>query len=109
MDSFRDINRDAFAVRYDKVHYLNAPVEIPGGATLSSDFGVVPSGLKLFRKKLKFGKNGMKLTFSNQQDNESENFPYILLVGYSSLSGVSRPNNNLIDMSITCSAKYTDA
>ena len=109
MDSFREINRDAFAVRYDKVHYLNAPVEIPGGATLGSDFGVIPSGLKLFRKKLKFGKNGMKLTFSNQTDEDAENFPYFLLVGYSSMSGTSRPNDNLIDMSITCRAKYTDA
>lgn len=109
MDSFRDINRDAFAVRYDKVHYLSCPVEIPGGATLSSDFGVIPSGLKMFRHKLKFGRNGMTLKFSNQADSEAENFPYFLLVGYSSMSGTSRPNDNLVDMSITCFAKYTDA
>lgn len=109
MDSFRDINRDAFAVRYDKVHYLNAPVEIDGGATLGSDFGVIPSGLKLFRHKLKFGKHGLKLNFSNQADTEAENFPYFLLVGYSSMSGTSRPSDNLVDMSITCFAKYTDA
>ena len=109
MDSFREINRDAFAVRYDKVFYLNAPVEIPGGATLSSDFGVIPSGLKLFKHKIKFGQNGMKLTFSNQTDDEAENFPLMLLVGYSSMSGTSRPNDNLVDMSFTCQATYTDA
>ena len=109
MDSFREINRDAFAVRYDKVFYLNAPVEIPGGATLGSDFGVIPSGLKLFKKKISFGKNGMKLTYSNQTDDEAENFPLFLMVGYSSMSGTSRPNDNLVDMSITCTAKYTDA
>lgn len=109
MDSFREINRDAFAVRYDKVHYLNAPVEIPGGATLGSDFGVIPSGLKLWKHSLKFGKNGMKLTFSNQSDEEAENFPYFMIIGYSSMSGTSRPNDNLIDFSVTATAKYTDA
>ena len=30
LDSFRDINRDTFTVRYDKVIYLYAPVILPG-------------------------------------------------------------------------------
>ena len=107
MDSFRQINRDAFAVRYDKVHYLNAPIEIPG--TTNPDFGVVPSGLKIFSKRLTFGKNGLKLTYSNQLDTDAENFPYFLLIGYSSMSGIVRPTDGLIDLSITCDAKYTDA
>ena len=107
MDSFRAINRDAFAVRYDKVHYLNAPVEVAG--TSNPDFGVIPSGLKIFSKRLTFGKNGLKLNFSNQLDTDAENFPYFLLIGYSSMSGIVRPTENLIDMSITCDAKYTDA
>lgn len=109
MDSFRSINRDAFAVRYDRVHYLNAPVEIAGGATLSSDFGVVPSGLKLFKHRLTFGQKGLKLKFSNQQDSEAENFPYFLLIGYSSMSGTARPTDGLIDLSITSMGRYTDA
>lgn len=107
MDSFREINRDAFAVRYDKVHYLNAPVEIPGIS--NPDYSQIPSGLKIFRKRLVFGKNGLKLTFSNQLDTDAENFPYFLLIGYSSMSGTARPSNGLIDFSLTCSAKYTDA
>ena len=107
MDSFREINRDAFAVRYDKVHYLNAPVEIPGIS--NPDYSQIPSGLKIFKKRLVFGKNGLKLTFSNQLDTDAENFPYFLLVGYSSMSGINRPSNGLVDLSITCTAKYTDA
>lgn len=107
LDSFRNINRDAFAVRYDKVLYLNAPVEISG--TTSPDFGVVPSGLKIFKHKLTFGERGLKLNFSNQTDTEAENFPYFLCVGYTSMSGTARPTNNLVDMTLGCVARYTDA
>jgi hypothetical protein len=32
LDSFRDINRDTFSVRYDKVIYLDAPVILPGSS-----------------------------------------------------------------------------
>ena len=107
MDSFRDINRDAFAVRYDKVHYLNAPVEVSG--TSSPALSFIPSGLKLFKHRLTFGNKGLKLTFSNQTDTEAENFPYFLIVGYSSMVNASVPSNNLVDLSLTCLAKYTDA
>ena len=107
MDSFRDINRDAFAVRYDKVHYLNSPVEVAG--TTQPDLAFIPSSLKLVRKRLTFGKKGLKLTFSNQTDTEAENFPYFLIVGYSSMVNASLPSQYLVDLSLTCLAKYTDA
>lgn len=107
LDSFRDINRDAFAVRYDKVHYLNAPVEVGGTSTPALSF--IPSSLKMFKKRLTFGEKGLKLTFSNQADSEAENFPYFMLIGYSSMVNATRPSNGLIDFSVTSIAHYTDA
>lgn len=105
--SFRDINRDAFSVKYDKVHYLNASVFSPG--TTSTDLSVVPSGLKIFRHKLRFGKNGIKLQYSTQADTSPNNFPYFMVVGYSSMSGTTKPQDNLIKMTLSCVCKYTDA
>lgn len=107
LDSFRDINRDAFAVRYDKVHYVNAPVDIAG--LTSVDLGVNPSSLKLFRKRITFGKKGLKLTFSNQTDNNAENFPYFLMVGYTSMVNSALPSQGLVSMNLCCVSKYTDA
>ncbi len=105
--SFRDINRDTFSVKYDKVHYLNASVFSPG--TSSIDLSVAPSGLKLFRHKLRFGKNGLKLQYSTQADVNPNNFPYFMVVGYSSMSGTTKPSDNLATMTVSCIGKYTDA
>jgi len=107
LDSFRDINRDAFSVRYDKVHYVNAPVEVAG--LTSVDLGVIPSSLKLFKKRITFGKKGMKLTFSNQTDTEAENFPYFLMIGYSSMVNSTQPSNGLVSLNLSCVSHYTDA
>ncbi len=107
LSSFRDINRDTFAVRYDKVHYLNASVFSAG--TSSVDLSVMPSGLKLFRHKLRFGKKGLKLQYSTQADIDPNNFPYFMVVGYSSMSGATAPADNLVKMSLSCIGTYTDA
>ena len=107
LDSFRDINRDTFAVRYDKVIYLDAPV-IVGGVS-SPDVTLVPSKSRIFRHKLKFGKNGLKLKYSAQADTNPNNFPYFMVIGYSSMSSSARPNNNLVRATISCVGTYTDA
>ncbi len=106
LDSFRDINRDTFSVKYDKVHILNAPVAVAG--TTDVDLAFIPSGLKIFRHKLKFGKRGLKLNYSAQADNQPNNFPYFMVVGYSSMSGSGQPSDDLIRMSISVAGKYTD-
>ncbi len=109
LSSFRDINRDTFAVRYDKVHYLNAPVVLPGSASTGGvDIGVVPSSNKIMRHKLKFGK-GLKLCFSNAGDTQPNNFPYFMVIGYSSMSGATDPTDNLVRCSFSCVGTYTDA
>ncbi len=107
LDSFREINRDTFAVRYDKVHYINAPIASPG--LTSPDLAFVPSGLRLFRHKLKFGKTGLKIKYSEKDDVEPNNFPYFMVIGYSSMSGSGQPSDDLVRMSVSINGKYTDA
>ncbi len=107
LDAFRSINRDTFAVRYDKVFYLDAPVILPGST--QPDISVVPSRSKMFRHSLKFGKNGLKLKYSSSADDQANNFPYFMVVGYSSMSSTSQPANNLVRMSLSCVGTYTDA
>lgn len=107
LDSFRDINRDTFSVKYDKVHYLNGPTLFPG--TSNPDVSQNPSALKIFRHKMRFGKKGLKLKYSVSTDTQPNNFPYFMVVGYSSMSANSTPSNNLCAMTLNVSSKYTDA
>ncbi len=107
LDSFRDINRDTFSVRYDKVHYLNGPTFFPG--TTNPDVTQIPSTLKIFRKKLTFGKKGLKLKYSASTDTQPNNFPYFMVIGYSSMSSNAVPSNNLAAVTMSISSKYTDA
>jgi len=107
LDSFREINRETFSVRYDKVHYLDAPVILPGSS--QPDITVVPSKSKFFKHKLTFGKNGLKLKYSVQADNNPNNFPYFMVVGYTSMSSTGKPDNQLVRMTLSCVGTYTDA
>jgi len=107
LDSWREINRDTFSVRYDKVHYLDAPVILPGST--QPDLSVVPSRSKIFNHKMTFGKNGLKLKYSAQADVNPNNFPYFMVVGYSTMSGTGRPDDNLASMTLSCVGTYTDA
>lgn len=109
LDPFRDINRDTFTVKYDRVFYVNSPVIIPGAAGQDPDLGVIPADTKRFRHKLTFGKKGLKLKYSAQPDLEPNNFPYFLCVGYSSTTGTSAPGNGACRMTLSCVGKYTDA
>jgi len=107
LDSFREINRETFSVRYDKVHYLDAPVILPGAT--QPDVTVVPSRSKMFKHKLTFGKNGLKLKYSAAADVNPNNFPYFMVVGYSSMSSTVQPDNLLARMTVSCVGTYTDA
>ena len=107
LDAFRAINRDTFSVRYDKVVYLDAPVLLPG--TTAPDLSVIPSRSKIFRHKMTFGKSGLKLKYSAQADNDANNFPYFMCVGYSSMSSGTQPSDNLARMTLSCVGHYTDS
>lgn len=107
LDSFREINRNTFAVRYDKVHYLDAPVVTTGATvvTLSNN----STGLKMIRHKLKFGDKGLKLKFKDAGDTTPENFPYFMVIGYSSMFSGDVPDNNLVRCSFNMTSTFTDA
>ncbi len=107
LDSFRDINRDTFAVRYDKVHYLNANTVLSGTTSVTTTY--TPSGLKMFHHKLTFGKNGLKLKYSSGQDEQPNNFPYFMVVGVSSMAQNAVPSNNIVEATFQMTSKYTDA
>lgn len=107
LDSFATINRDAFSVRYDKVHYLNAPTITYG--TTSTNTTTNPSALKMFRHRMNFGKNGLKLTYSNTDASEPENFPYFMIVGYSSMVTNVIPGDGLVRFSMFSKASFQDA
>lgn len=107
VDPFRSINRDTFAVRYDKVIYLDAPVLLPGST--APDLSVVPSRSKLFKHKLTFGKTGLKLKYSTSTDVEANNFPYFMVMGYGGQSDPAKPDDNLAVCNMSCVGTYTDA
>lgn len=107
LDSFRDINTDLFAVNYDKVHYLNAPFLTTGtGVTYSQGF---PSGLKMIRHKMKFGQKGLKLKFSSSLDTEPNNFPYFMVIGYSSMGDGATPSDGVIRATFNVTSTFTDS
>jgi hypothetical protein len=58
---------------------------------------------------LKFGKQGLKLTFGDGASENPTNFPYIMVLGYASTTGQDVPSNNLIRYSYSATANYTDA
>ncbi len=107
LDSFREINRDTFTVRYDKVFYLDAPVILPGSS--QPDVTVVPSRSRMFKHKMTFGNKGLKLKYSVQADNNPNNFPYFMVVGYSSMSSTGKPSDQLVRMTLSSVGTYTDA
>lgn len=110
LDPFRAINRDAFSVRYDKLHYVNAPTIVPGDALGGdSEYGLVPSSQKIFSKELTFGKKGLELKFENHEDYNPNNFGYFCVVGYSSMCSPNRPDDDQVRMTMSCVAEYTDA
>lgn len=99
------INREQFAVRYDKVFYMDNPYKQDIG-----DAGVqFPTRTKVMSHTLRFGKQGLKLTFGDGASENPTNFPYIMVVGYASTTGQGIPSSNLVRYSYSANANYTDA
>lgn len=97
------INREQFSVRYDKVIYLDAPLR-GSGATR-----VLPARPKTMSHTLKFGKQGLKLTFGDAASDNPTNFPYIIVMGVASCIGSTVPVGRTISYSYTANAHYTDS
>lgn len=109
LDSFRDINRDSFSVRHDEVVYMTAPFYSPGIPANTNDVVGRQSSLRMFNKKLTFGKNGLKLHFENAADTDPQNFPYYLCMCYSSMSFNAIPSSGVIHTTLQITGDYTDA
>lgn len=106
------INRNVYAVRYDKVFNLSASLQVSaeGGTNAGKRFtGSQDKTLKFFKHKLTFGKRGLKLTYTDGDSEDSNNFPYVLVVGYANLIDDETPTNNAIKVTMSAVATYTDA
>lgn len=101
------INREQFAVRYDKVHYISRSREYNNGGT-ELMFNR-PSKPTIISHKLTFGKNGLKLTFGNGLSNSPTNFPYFMVVGMASTYENASPSPNIVNYTYSSNADYTDA
>ncbi|WP_445779151.1 hypothetical protein [Shewanella sp.] len=107
LDSFRDINTDVFTVNYDRVHQLDAPTTLAGSSSVT--ISAVPTGLKMIRHKIKFGKNGLKLFYSQSSDRQPNNNPYFMVIGYSSLTQAVVPDDDIVRATFNITSSYTDS
>lgn len=107
LDLMKDINRNVFSVRYDKLMYLSRDV-ITGGTSGRLSVSSKDS-LKFFEHELTFG-NGKKLDFTDGASTTPNNFPYLLVVGAADLAN---PNttipSGLVRLTYNATAVYTDA
>lgn len=107
------INREQFSVKYDKVIQMYAPFTNRDGASpgVPPDSGtpVLPPRTKVIKHRMKFGKHGLKLTYSDAAAEFPTNFPYFMVLGYASNASLLNPSDRLIQFSYSSNAKYTDA
>jgi len=106
-NNLQKINREQFAVRYDKVHYIDRNVGYnEAGGQLA--FGMPPRP-KVMKYRLGFGKTGLKLTWGNGASGTPTNFPYFIMVGYASTIDNVAPNDGIVQYSYSANGVYTDA
>ena len=104
----REINRNEYAVRYDKVIHLSR--DYIGGSSTSTKFAASSSkALKFFEHELTFGK-GKKLNFTDGASIVPNNFPYLLVVGQVNMAdpAVAVPAGTA-KLTMSSTAVYTDA
>lgn len=108
LDLRRDINRNEFAVRYDKTFYLSR--DFISGTSNTNKFATSSrDSLKFFEHDLTFG-NGKKLTFTDGASDTPNNFPYLLVVGPAGMvDPTTSITNGLVKLSVSSTAIYTDA
>ncbi len=107
LNSIQAINRDLYAVRYDKTFYLAQSVDGDGSAT--SNQGPVKPTLKFFKHKMTFGKRGLKLKYSDGNSDTPNNFPYVMVVGYTNLVDSQVATNSQVNITMNSVATYTDS
>lgn len=108
LDLIREINRNEYSVRYDKVIYLSR--DLIGGTSNTTRYSAsTQKALKFFEHELTFGK-GKKLNFTDGASISPNNFPYLLVCGQVNMADptTSQPDG-LTEISFTSTAEYTDA
>lgn len=101
------INREQFAVRYDKVHYISRS-RFYNSAADTFVFNQ-PSKPVVMSHKLTFGKRGLKLTFGDAASESPTNFPYFMVIGMASTYINTSPSSNIVNYTYSSNADYTDA
>lgn len=101
------INREQFAVRYDKVHYIDRS-RFYNSLTDTFVFNK-PSRPTVISHKMTFGKNGLKLTYGNGASESPTNFPYFMVIGMASTFINTSPSSNIVNYTYSSNADYTDA
>ncbi len=109
LNCIQSINRELYTVRYDKTFYLSQPLQFTTGTDVRREAGNTEHTLRFFQHKLRFGKNGLKLKFSDGNSDTANNFPYVMVMGYTNLVDSSAATNGQINVSMTSIASYTDA
>lgn len=107
LNIIQGINRELYAVRYDKTFYLAQSLATTGSAT--SNQGPVAPTLKFFQHKLTFGQRGLKLKFTDGNADTPNNFPYVMVVGYTNLVDNSVAGNGQVNVTMNSIATYTDS
>lgn len=107
LNTIQNINRDLYAVRYDKTFYLSQSLDGDGSTT--NNQGPVKPTLKFFQHRLTFGKRGLKLKYSDGNADTPNNFPYVMVVGYSNLVDSSAATNGAVNITMNSVATYTDS
>lgn len=79
------INKAGFARRMDRRHYISSPTI--NQAQLDVD-GDQTNAFKMGQKTLTFG-NGKQITYTTGSTDESNNFPYFMLIGQASPTGAA--------------------
>ncbi len=110
---FQKINRDQFSVRYDKTFYMDRPRSETRGTESMDKINernyIATPKPTFINKTLTFGKRGLKLTFGDSTAENPTNFPYFMVLGYSSTTQVIPISNGEMEYTYTANAKYTDA
>ena len=109
LNCIQSINKELYAVRYDKTFYLNQSVQLSGTTNVNRSTAGVDHTLRFFQHKLTFGKRGLKLKYSDGNSDTPNNFPYVMVIGYTNLVDASAATNGNIDVTMNSVATYTDA
>lgn len=106
-NNLQKINREQFAVRYDKTFYIDRTVgynETAGTLAFNK-----PPRPVVMKHRLGFGKVGLKLQYADAVSTSPSNLPYILVVGYASTIDNIAPNDGILQYSYSANSQYTDA